>query len=176
MNSTRRQWARLLTGTSVAVFSVALASDGAQKEAARPESRGTARAVPSLGRLPLDFIENRGQWGPSPAKFVARKGLLTAALEDDAIRLFLGTGQPTSLGLTFEGASKKVALTGEQKRSGLYHYYIGNDPAKWQSQVTAYGSVLYRGLYDGIDMRVREEAGRLEYDLLSVQEPISPRS
>ncbi len=40
------------------------------------------------------------------------------------------------------------------------------DPTQWHAGVPAYGAVRHRGLYDGIDMRVREEAGRLEYDLM----------
>ena len=165
MNSTGRQWAWLFIGMLLGLLGTVMPSDAGQTETLHPSSLGKVREASSLGQLPLDFVENRGQWGTS-AKFVARKGPRAAAFERDAIRLFLGTEQPISLGLTFEGASKEVTLAGEQKRSGFYNYFIGNDPSKWQSQVTAYSSVLYRGLYDGIDVRVREEAGRLEYDLL----------
>lgn len=73
---------------------------------------------------------------------------------------------PVSLTLAFEGASKKAALTGDEKRSTVYNYYLGNDPSKWHAKVPAYGSLLYRGLYEGVDVRVREAGGRLEYDLL----------
>ncbi|MEJ7615399.1 MAG: hypothetical protein WKF30_00160 [Pyrinomonadaceae bacterium] len=58
-------------------------------------------------------------------------------------------------------------MISEEKRSNYYNFFIGNDPAQWRSQVAAYTSLLYRNLYPGIDVRVREEeAGRLEYDLL----------
>jgi hypothetical protein len=33
------------------------------------------------------------------------------------------------------------------------NYFIGNDPSKWQANVPTYGSVLYRDLYPGIDLR-----------------------
>jgi hypothetical protein len=39
-----------------------------------------------LTNLPMDFIENRGQW-QTPAKFIARKGALEAALALDGITL-----------------------------------------------------------------------------------------
>ncbi|MFQ5973313.1 MAG: hypothetical protein ACE5Q3_13365, partial [Alphaproteobacteria bacterium] len=129
--------------------------------------RGTTKTRESWRweKLPLDFVENRGQWG-TPAKFVARKGPIAASFEPAAIRLHLGEHHPAPLTLTFEGASEDVALLGEAKRGGHYNFFIGKDPARWRSKVPAYGSILYRGLYDGVDVRVREEAGRLEYDLM----------
>ena len=133
-----------------------------------PDKQGApaqARAALQLSKLPLDFIENRGQW-ETPTKFAAQKGAMAAAFEPDAIRLLIGKDRPISLGLIFERASKDAGLVGEGKRSGNYNYFIGNDPKKWQAQVAAYSSVLYRGLYDGIDVRVREQTGQLEYELL----------
>jgi hypothetical protein len=114
---------------------------------------------------PLDFVENRGQWDSS-ARFVAQKGAMMASFGRDAIKLRLGKDQPTSFGLTFEGASQNATLVGEGKRSGYYNFFTGNDSLKWRSRVAAYSSVLYRGLYDGVDMRVRETGERLEYDLI----------
>ena len=116
-----------------------------------------------LKHLPMDFIENRGQW-QTPAKFVARKGALTAALAQDGITLRYGNQE--ALRLHFEGTSNNPVLVGEVKRVGHYNYIRGNDPQDWQLQVPSYESVLYRSLYDGVDLRVREEAGKLEYEVL----------
>lgn len=133
----------------------------------RPGPRGPSRATEStiLGRLPIDFIENRGQW-PTAARFAARKGAIAAAFEPHAIRLQLGQGATTPLALVFEGASNHATIVGEGKRPGVYNYFVGNDPSRWQSRVPAYSSVVYRGMYDGVDVRVREGAERFEYDLL----------
>jgi hypothetical protein len=115
---------------------------------------------PSLvrGELPLDFVANRGQW-PATTKFVAH----TTTFERGAIRLHLGAA-PVSL--TFEGASSAATIVGERERAGRYNFVFGKDPARWRSNVPSYGSVLYRGLYDGVDVRVREDTRRLEYDVL----------
>jgi hypothetical protein len=123
------------------------------------------RTVPAPARLPLDFIENRGQWGAA-TKFVARKGSLAASFEPDAIKLHLEKERPVSLSLTFEGAARAATLTGEEKQTGYYNFFTGNNPKKWRSHVAAYSSLLYGGLYGGIDMRVREAGEWLEYDLL----------
>src|SRR5262249_49071474 len=72
--------------------------------------------------------------------------------------------------LEFEGASAETMLAGEQRHPACYNFFYGNDPARWQTNVSAYSSVLYRGLYSGVDMRVREERERLEYDLLLAPE------
>jgi hypothetical protein len=136
----------------------------------RPSSAGTphpanARSPSLLALLPMDFIENVGQSAPA-ARFVGRNGSLAVSFEQEAIRLTLMERPPVSLTLAFEGASKRGKLTGDEKRSTVYNYYLGNDPAKWHANVPAYGSLLYHGLYDGVDVRVREVGGRLEYDLL----------
>lgn len=118
-----------------------------------------------LEKLPLDFIENRGQWD-SQAKFIASKGAITARFEPAAIKLRIGKTRQASINLVFEGASTGVSIKGENRRTGYYNFFGGDDPAKWRSRVEAYESILYRGLYRGIDMRVREQADRLEYDLI----------
>jgi hypothetical protein len=124
-----------------------------------------ARGTSVLSRLPVDFIENRGQWD-GPVKFVARKGPAVASFESNAIKLGFGEAAPGFLTLTFEGASPGVEVVGEAKRKGYYNFFFGDDARKWQQHAATYASLLYRGLYDGIDMRVREEPGRLEYDLI----------
>lgn len=121
-------------------------------------------APPPAG-LPLDFIQNEGQW-PASTRFVAHGRSLAAAFERDTIRLNLGPGPGESLALGFQGSSADVRLAGEQKQDGHYNYAVGNDRARWRSGVPAYESILYRGLYDGIDLRVRAAAGRIEYDAL----------
>lgn len=129
--------------------------------AAPDKGRDPAR----LARPPLDFVENRGQWD-SAVKFVAQRGAMAASFERDAIRLHFGKEKATSLGLSFEGAARGATLAGEGKRSGHYNFFAGKDPARWRANVATYSSVLYRGLYEGVDVRVREAEGQLEYDLI----------
>lgn len=116
--------------------------------------------------LPFDFVENRGQWDPA-IKFVGRKGPLTTAFEKTAISVRVGNReQTTDVRLVFENASDKAVAIGEGKRTGVYNYFFGKDPKRWQSNVASFSSVLYRGMYPGVDVRVREENRRLEYDLI----------
>ncbi|HKY05498.1 MAG TPA: hypothetical protein VJQ56_11440, partial [Blastocatellia bacterium] len=138
--------------TSFATYSAGTSSDNADKRS-------------TLARLPLDFVENRGQWDSS-AKFIASKGAVSASFEPDAIRLQLGRTRQAAINLKFEGASTEASIQGENRRAGFYNFFSGDNPQEWRSRVAAYESIIYRGLYRGIEMRVREHADRLEYDLI----------
>jgi len=128
-------------------------------------SNPAIQTKPLLATLPIDFIQNRGQWDQS-VRFLARKGAGVAAFESHAIRIHLESENPVSLTLTFDGASKETTVVGEGRRGARYNFYVGNEPTRWQSGVPAYASVRYRKMYEGVDVRVREESNRLEYDLL----------
>ncbi|HEV3468848.1 MAG TPA: hypothetical protein VG148_05975 [Pyrinomonadaceae bacterium] len=137
-----------------------------EKLNALPHGRASERGntKPPEGRA-VEFVENRGQW-EAGVGFVARQGSLTASLEKHAVKFQPGSGGAGPLTLSFEGAAEGVSLKGEGKRSSRHNFFLGGDPARWRSNAAAYASVLYRGLYEGVDMRVREAGGRLEYDLL----------
>ena len=131
------------------------------------DGQGTAEPVASVTvpGLPVDFVENRGQWH-SAATFIARHGRMAASLEAGAITVSLAADRPAEVSLTFDGASKQATLTGEERRRGHYNFFMGSDPRTWRSNVPTFGAVRYRGLYQGVDLRVLQRDGRLAYDLL----------
>jgi hypothetical protein len=131
-------------------------------EQAPPEHGGASSARAGLGVLPADFIENAGQW-PAENRFVAWKGGVAATFSEEAIRLSRADGPAVTL--AFDGA-RRPTLVGERPRTGVYNFAFGHDPAQWRTGVHAYGSLLYRSLYPGVDVRVREGTGQLEYDVL----------
>lgn len=49
---------------------------------------------------------------------------------------------------------------------GKSHYFIGNDPAQWHTNVPHYSQVLYPDIYPGIDLLYYGRQGQLEYDLI----------
>ena len=119
----------------------------------------------ALAGLPLDFVENGGQWD-GPSSFVARQGPVAAFIEPGAVRMAIAAEQPADVRLTFDGADKDAPVAGEHLRDGRYNFFVGNDSRKWRSNVRAFGAVRYRGLYDDIDLRVLQRDGRIAYDLL----------
>jgi hypothetical protein len=68
---------------------------------------------------------------------------------------------------TFPGAIPAADLTveGLEPLPGRSNYFIGNDPAKWHTDVPHYGRVRYRNLYPGIDLVLYGNPQQLEYDL-----------
>jgi hypothetical protein len=125
----------------------------------------------SLSGLPLTFVENLGQW-KTPARFIANAGPMIARLEPNAIGIELrelegaATQRALTLRMEFIGADAAVTMEGGQRLPGTRNYFLGKDPQHWHTGVAGYAAVLHRGLYPGIDLRLREHAGRLEYDLM----------
>lgn len=120
-------------------------------------------------RLPADFTENCGQWEGS-IRFVARasggSSSTTLILEKTGFSVSRKGNYSARVRFQFEGAAPGATLIGEDKRPHHYNFFHGNDPACWRTNVAAFSSVLYRGLYKDVELRVREEGGRIEYDLL----------
>src|SRR6266404_1709113 len=46
------------------------------------------------------------------------------------------------------------------------NYFIGNDPARWRTNVSNYARVAYRGAYPGVDLIYYADQGELEYDFV----------
>ena len=141
-------------------------------EVLRTHSDPTDRssAASSFGEVPFSFIENVGQWN-SPARFVASAdNMLTHVLDDGLVlhkreRDTDGTTRSVAVRLTFEGTSRAV-LSGTHVLPGKHNYFLGSDPREWTRSVSGFREVEYRDLYDGVDLRLKESAGHLEYDLL----------
>lgn len=130
-------------------------------------------AVEALGRLPLSFVENQGQFDDRVA-FFSRQGPLMVYFTRDGMALRLISDEQSSdkrakganVFLTFEGSSQDVRVEGCDPLPGKYNYLADKQSNNWHNKVPAYGSIRYRGLYQGIDMVVRDHDGRIEYDLI----------
>ncbi|MBK9385598.1 MAG: hypothetical protein IPN34_12375 [Planctomycetes bacterium] len=136
-----------------------------------PDSSGiAAEAAPvteasPFERAPLAFVENRGQFA-SPAAFVLRREKLSAHFERDAITLDLAAGAKRSaVRLEIEGALPSAELRGEAPQAAQWNFLRGTSSA-WQSGVPSYASLRWSGVQPGIDLRVRDGGGVLEYDVL----------
>ena len=75
-------------------------------------------------------------------------------VEQAVVRMKLvGSGQPRN-------------ETGAEKLPGVSNYFIGNDPAKWRTDVPHYARVQYERVYPGIDLVWYGNQSRLEYDFV----------
>ena len=164
----------VLLGVGLVVVVVAISVFGVNRlgwftdSASTPENH--ARLM-KTAPIPMTFIENEGQWDET-VQFMARYRGMVAFVQKDALtlkfekRVAREQVRGVALHMVFEGASESVVLEAERPRSGVYNFFVGNDPSKWRSEVTGYARVVYRGLYEGVDLCLREKNGWLEYDLL----------
>jgi len=120
------------------------------------------------GQIPMAFEKNVGQTA-QPVRYVSRgKGYALFLTPSETV---LSLSTPSSravnvLRMTFEGAKTEPQVVGEGELAGKSHYFRGNDPARWFTDVPMYSRVRYRDVYAGIDMVYYGNQSALEYDLV----------
>ncbi len=68
--------------------------------------------------------------------------------------------------MTLVNANPQSQAAGHDELPGKSHYFIGNDPAKWHSNISTYAKVKYEGVYPGVDLVYYGNQGQLEYDFV----------
>jgi YVTN family beta-propeller protein len=119
----------------------------------------------------LSFEANLGQSDPQ-VKFLshgAGQSLFLTATE--AVFVFGGLqgenlASAAAIRMKLLGANNEAEVTGVDRLPGSSNYFIGNDPAKWRTQVPFYAKVLYSGIYRGIDLVYYGNQRELEYDFV----------
>jgi len=119
----------------------AIAASNAAGAAQQPEIHA------GYARLPLYFIPNQGQMDPGVV-YYAQGGGYAITFTADEVVMVLGE---TVLRGRFVGAEATQPV-GADKRTARVNYLIGNDPAKWWTDIPTYGAVVYHDLYPGIDL------------------------
>lgn len=121
---------------------------------------------------PIRFEANVGQ-APGGTDFVARGLGYGLALKSGEVSLQMRRRTTPKSGKPVE-TSLRMSLLGSQPGRPepldvlptLSNYFIGKNPAKWQTGVKNYARVAYRGVYPGIDVIYYGQDGRLEYDFV----------
>lgn len=139
-----------------------------------------AQAAESYGRLPLFFTENRGQVDSQVKFFTKGQGHgiyftpqgMVLGLSRDVNRggkkdgKGRGKGDRALVQLRPQGIRAGVEILATEPLAGKVNFFQGNDPAKWQTGVPTYNSVLYREAYPGIDLKFYGVGQQVEYDLV----------
>lgn len=137
-------------------------------------SAQAASPAPEAPRAKTTTAPTRLWFEPSAAGtasgFVARGRGYTARLTPSGAAMVWQDGpsvERSTLLLDFVGASPHANLEGLDRMSGKAHYYIGNDPDRWRTDVPMYGKVRSADVYRGIDaVFYADDNGRLEYDFV----------
>jgi hypothetical protein len=158
--------------------------------ASQADPKAQAKILDSYGKLPLSFEANHGQ-ADARVMFLSRTGAYTLFLTGDEAVLALsgskadtnkakiagtahtllrsGTAAPKAGGvlrMKLRNANPAAKVTGLDELAGTSNYFIGNDPAKWRSNVPTYAKVKYEGIYSGIDLVYYGNQRQLEYDFI----------
>lgn len=140
----------------------------------------------------LEFIKNKNQWNKkvlykadigTGAAFLEKDGFTFVFKDVKAIEKLMEFKSESAGGheklkpsdfsikyhaykLNFLGANKDVLVAGSTPLSGYYNYFIGNDKTKWASKVNSFKMVSYKGLYEGVNLKVYEDDSRFKYDFI----------
>jgi gliding motility-associated-like protein len=127
------------------------------------------------------FIKNKGQW-PEHVLFKAHfsggnlwveQGRLVFHLQDlhrvYAAHFSRSEGENIEMEQTiaqvrFVGANQVNAIEEFFPSTQYYNFFIGNDSAKWRSNVHGYQEAILRELYTGIDLKLIEQREELKYE------------
>lgn len=150
-------------------------------------------AVFSQNGLPVQYIENKGQWDPSilykgdvgnAAFYIHKKGfsvlvhhpedyqkLLESAhahKDSSAANLRRGNKHLRShlYKVTFQEGNDDIQLVADKVLPNYNNYFYGNDPSKWAGNCRIYLGITAKNIYKGIDARYYSEGGQLKYDLI----------
>ena len=139
------------------------------------------RAAGTYRKAPLSFEANEGQ-ADRAVKFLARGAGYQLYLTSTEAVLSLNkkvankkkgssshaNARTSSTGdvvrMSLVGAITDPAISGEDVLSGKVNYLVGNDPRAWRTNVTTYGKVRYKNVYQGIDLVYYGNQHNLEYD------------
>jgi hypothetical protein len=167
-------------------LSAAVAASNVPAKVTPEEARKIAE---QYGRIPMSFEPNQGQ-SASEVKFLSRgpgydlyltsqEAVLamrrtTLKNERAASGSLAAMNRPAAarsesvsvVRMKLDGAKQDAEVSGLAPLPGKVNYLIGNDPAKWHTDIRTFASVKYSDVYPGIDLVYYGNQKQLEYDFV----------
>ncbi len=142
-----------------------------------PSARRPASAA-RLNQQPLSFEVNQGQTdarvrflahGPGYGLFLtATEAVVTLAPAPAAAPSGLNhesaAAPPGVVRMQILGANPDAQVIGQEPLPGKVNYLLGNDPARWHTNIATYRQVVYNQVYPGINLVYYGNQQQLEYD------------
>jgi hypothetical protein len=146
------------------------ATSGQNDKNAAANGAVRARVINSYGRLPLYFVENRGQLGPQVRYYEKGAGHATFFTPDGLV-LSLSRGsaekaKSETFRLSLAGADKDAEISATGVLPGRVNYFSGSDRTKWAANIPTYSTVTYKNAYRGIDVKFYGTGGKIEHDVV----------
>jgi len=141
-----------------------------------------------LEQTPIAFTENQGQWDEQVLfRADARRATLWFTSEgvvhhfvrhigtanDDphhpsveTLRHKPDSVESMTIRAIFLGANLDARVVGLEEMEYKCNYFIGNDRAKWRTDVPNYREIVYEDIYSGIDLKYYSNGRQMEYDFI----------
>jgi Beta-propeller repeat len=170
-----------IIGLAASVAAIAMAFSVTHAPASQPSAQDGApaltaqqqQAAAAYAKLPVSFVENRGQTDARVRYYARGNGyafymtpsevMLMFAKQDGATRSD-ETRDEVALALQFLGSNRTVEPQGADQAPGLINDLRGSDSDQWHSQIPQFRNVVYPDLWPGIDLQLREQSGVLKYE------------
>ena len=149
-------------------------------------AQSNAQVVQAYGQLGLSFEANHGQTDPRVDFITHAPGATVYITPTEAVMVLSATegSSVTSAGgltadetldvppvrkrlalrMKIEGGSASPEVRGLEELRGKVNYFIGNDPAKWHTNIPTFARVQYTNVYPGVDLLYYGNQQQLEYD------------
>ena len=130
------------------------------------------------------FVQNKGQWEedikfmasiPGGTLQVRKQGLHYIFVDNNALydikHSSLKSEKPIALKMhgldvVFDGSNPDFTIESKNPTSEIQHYFYGNDPTKWQSNVQSFGEIWLKNIYQGIDLRLYTTENSMKYEFV----------
>lgn len=103
------------------------------------------------------FIENIGQWDPT-ILFIGRTHYGYVGFTYASVIHYMMNGSPGTEGakidvvdIPFDGG-RPATLMGYYPKPGEHNYLLGSDPGRWHTGARSFEKVVYRDIWDGVDL------------------------
>lgn len=136
-----------------------------------PNSTKSRMPFEEFVNFPLTFVPNVGQTRDKIRFLSSKPGCQIGFSSDEVLFVFTGKGMRnesvgTVLSLQFIGSNRSARITSRREDSNKSHYFIGNDAAKWRTDVLNYREIVYEELWPGIDLVFYGDNGKFKYDVV----------
>ncbi|MGL5379768.1 SBBP repeat-containing protein, partial [Clostridium sp.] len=136
-----------------------------------------------LSNIPFIFEKNIGQYDKN-VRFVLKNGINTTFFTQEEIVIALTKikeehtndqndrlnnikeYETSVLRITLENANQYPEITGLNELDCKINYIKGNDENDWSLNVPIYEKIIYKDIYNGIDLVYYENQGKLEHDFI----------
>lgn len=64
----------------------------------------------------------------------------------------------------FNNSNNAADVSGQRPFNEKFNYFLGNDKRKWSSNVSLFPEIVYKNIYEGIDLKVYSKYGQIKYE------------